>query len=45
MALVKEIVQLLGGRMHLSSELGQGTTVTMEFPVALQLTRAEPTTA
>ena len=41
MALVKEIVQLLGGRMHLSSELGQGTTVTLEFPVALRSATAE----
>ena len=41
MALVKEIVQLLGGRMHLSSELGQGTTVTLEFPVALRVAGVE----
>ena len=34
MSIVKEIVELLGGRMALASEPGAGTTVTLWLPVA-----------
>ena len=33
MSLVKEIIELHGGRVHISSELGHGTTVTLWWPV------------
>jgi signal transduction histidine kinase len=36
MSIVKEIVELLGGRLALESELGRGTTVTLWLPLATE---------
>jgi signal transduction histidine kinase len=42
MSLVKEIVELQGGRVQVDSELGCGTTVTLWLPLALQAAVAAP---
>jgi signal transduction histidine kinase len=41
MSIVKEIVELLGGRLALASEPGRGTTVTLWLPLAPE-TLVEP---
>lgn len=33
LAVVSEIISLHGGTLHIQSEIGQGTTVTLQFPV------------
>lgn len=39
LALTKELVNLLGGRIEVSSELGQGTTFTVYLPIQLKATK------
>jgi len=34
MSIVKEIIELLGGRLEMRSEPGQGTVVTLWLPLA-----------
>lgn len=41
MSLVKEIVELQGGRVDVASTLGKGTTVTLWLPVATQPAQAQ----
>jgi len=41
MAIVKEILELLGGRLHVQSQPGQGTQVTLWLPVAVHRAAAE----
>ena len=35
LSIVKHLVQLLGGQLHIQSELGKGTTVELNLPVSL----------
>jgi signal transduction histidine kinase len=45
MSIVKEIMELMGGSMAVSSELGQGTSVTLWLPARVNATLALPTPA
>jgi signal transduction histidine kinase len=45
MSIVKEITELLGGRLALASEPGEGTAVTLWLPSAADATAATPAAA
>ncbi len=45
LCIVKEVVELLGGRVDLDSRLGQGTTVTLWLPVAAVASAPSPAAA
>jgi two-component system phosphate regulon sensor histidine kinase PhoR len=43
MSIVKEIIELHGGRLELASKVGAGTTVTLWLPAAdMQTNRGQP---
>ncbi len=44
MAIVKEILELLGGRLQVQSQLGQGSQVTLWLPLAVHRAAAEAAT-
>jgi len=42
LSLVHRVVQAAGGKIEIKSEVGQGTTIILRFPIAKQQTRNEP---